>query len=78
MKLFSRVPIVGNEGKSLGERGGQFAKRMKQVKQGPQVKPNRLSLPQGTSESFLYAHVPNNIFSMSAEKAEEAMFHHLC
>ena len=56
---------------SLVERGGQFAKRAKQVKQGPQVKPNCLSLPQGTSESFLYARVPNNIFSMSAEKAEE-------
>ena len=62
---------MGNEGERLAEQGGQFAKRAKRVKQGPRVKPNRSSLPQRTSESFLYARVPNSIFSMSAEKAEE-------
>ncbi len=38
------------------------------------TRPNHLSLPQRTSESFLYARVLNNIFSMSAEKEEEGDF----
>ena len=41
------------------------------MQQGTQVKPNRLSEPQRTSESFFCACVLNNIFSMSAEKEEE-------